>query len=250
MSASTTGNPEMRRRHQRLDAVAAADLQRHDGAELAAGIFLLDLHGAGDVAAVGEALLADQRRPHVRDDRHPIVVGEIERRHQLDPVPLGIEPAHVEEPEIRAAAAAGAEDPRPDRQASMSSECDRGAAHAHRRHCEERSDEAISREAALSGTRLLRCARNDNREEAARAAIGDPGRRSDAHSGRAVLHDDAGRHGRRGDQGGAARAPATRCARRASSRTGSPGISPASTATSARCRSTCAATRARRCWRG
>jgi len=71
---------------------------------------------AGDVAAVGEPLLTDQRRPHVRDDRDPGIVGQLERRHQLDPVPLGIEPAHVEEPEIGAAAAAGAEDPGADRQ--------------------------------------------------------------------------------------------------------------------------------------
>ena len=80
-------------------------------------ILLLHLHGAGDVAAVGEALLPDQRRAHVGDDRDPVVVGEIERRHQLDPVPLGIKPAHVEEAEIRAAAAAGAEDPGADREA-------------------------------------------------------------------------------------------------------------------------------------
>ena len=101
----------MRRRHQRLDAVAAADLQRHDGAEFAARALLLHLYGAGDVAAVGEALLPDQRRPHVGDDRDEIVVGEVERRHQLDAVPRGIQPAHVEQTEIRAAAAAGAEDP-------------------------------------------------------------------------------------------------------------------------------------------
>src|SRR3954447_11195183 len=37
------------------------------------------------------------------------------------------------------------------------------------------------------------------------AAFGDQGRRSDAHSGRAILHDDAGRYGRRGDQGRDAR---------------------------------------------
>jgi hypothetical protein len=64
----------MGRRHQRLDAVAAADFQGHRSAKFHAGMFLLHPHGAGDVAAVGEPLLADQRRAHIRDDRHPVVV--------------------------------------------------------------------------------------------------------------------------------------------------------------------------------
>jgi hypothetical protein len=67
--------------------------------------------GARDGTAVRQALLADERRAHVRDGRDPIVVGEIVRLHQADSVPLGIESAHVEEPEIGAAAAARAEDP-------------------------------------------------------------------------------------------------------------------------------------------
>jgi hypothetical protein len=54
---------EMGRCHQWLDAVAAADLERHDGAELLPEQRLLDFDGTGDVAAVGEPLLADQRRP-------------------------------------------------------------------------------------------------------------------------------------------------------------------------------------------
>jgi hypothetical protein len=102
--------------HQRLDRVVAADLQRHDGAELPAVILLLHLHRAGDAAAVREAFLPDQWRAHVGDDRDPVVVRQIERRHQRDPMPLGVEPAHVEQPEIGAAAAAGAEDPGADRQ--------------------------------------------------------------------------------------------------------------------------------------
>src|SRR6516162_10393279 len=44
------------------------------------------------------------------------LVGEVKGRHQLDTMPLGVEPAHVEEPGIRAATAAGAEDPGADRQ--------------------------------------------------------------------------------------------------------------------------------------
>jgi hypothetical protein len=73
------GYAEMGRRHQRLRAVAATDLDRHHGAEFKAAEFLLHLHGAGDVAAVGEALLADQRRAHVGDDRDTIVIIEIQR---------------------------------------------------------------------------------------------------------------------------------------------------------------------------
>ncbi len=116
----------MRRRHQGLDAVAAADFQGHHGAELGAGIFLLHRDGAGDVAAVGKAFLTDQGRPHVGDDRDRVVVIEVEGGHQLDPMPLGIEPAHVEEAKIRAAAAAGAKDPGPDRKGFDIVRCDRG----------------------------------------------------------------------------------------------------------------------------
>ncbi len=106
----------MGRRHQGLDAVAAADFERHDGTEFLAQQILLDFDGTGDVAAVGEALLADQRRPHVRNHCDPIVVGEVERRHQPDTVPFGVKPAHVQEPEIGTPATAGAEDPGADRQ--------------------------------------------------------------------------------------------------------------------------------------
>ena len=107
---------EMGRRHQWLDAVATANLERHDGAEPLAQQRLLNFDGTGDVAAVGQPLLTDERRPHVGDDRDPVIVGQLQRRHQLDPMPLGIEAAHVEQPEIGAAAASGAEDPGADRQ--------------------------------------------------------------------------------------------------------------------------------------
>jgi hypothetical protein len=59
---------------------------------------LLKLHGAGDVAAVGEPLLADDRRPHIRDHRDPIFVGEVERDIS-DTMSVGIESPHVEEPQ-------------------------------------------------------------------------------------------------------------------------------------------------------
>ena len=82
-------------------------------------------------------------REAVRIHADPVGVIEIEGRHQLDPVPLGIKPAHVEEPEIRAPPAAGAEDPGPDGKRFDVVQGDRGG-HAARCHCEERHDEAIS----------------------------------------------------------------------------------------------------------
>ena len=104
----------MGRRHQRLDAVAAADLERHHRAELRSQQLFLDLDSARNIATVGEPLLADERRPHIRDHCHPIFVGEVERRHHGHAMSLGIEPPHVEEPQIGAAAAPGAEDPSAD----------------------------------------------------------------------------------------------------------------------------------------
>ncbi len=109
-------NAEMDGRHQRLHAVAAADLHRHHGCESDVVEFFLHAHGSGDAAAVGQALLSDQRRAHVGDDSDPVVVIEIERRHQLDPMAVGIEPAQIEQAEIGTAAAAGAQDPGADRQ--------------------------------------------------------------------------------------------------------------------------------------
>jgi hypothetical protein len=94
------------RRHQRLDGIAAADLERHDPAELIAGVLLHQGHGAGDGAAVGQPLLADQRCSHVRYRGDPVVVGELVRRHELHARTLLVEGAHVQKPEIGAAAAA------------------------------------------------------------------------------------------------------------------------------------------------
>jgi hypothetical protein len=59
---------QVRRCHEGLDRVVAADLQRHNGAEFPAVILLLHLHRAGDVAAIREAFLPDQRRTHVGAD--------------------------------------------------------------------------------------------------------------------------------------------------------------------------------------
>jgi hypothetical protein len=76
----------------------------------------LDLDSTGDVVAIGEPLLANERCAHIRDYRHPILIGEGERRQQRHAMSLGIESAHVEQPEVRAAAATRAEDPGADRQ--------------------------------------------------------------------------------------------------------------------------------------
>ena len=102
--------------HEGLDGVAAADLERHDGAERPAEILLHHGDGARDRVRVGEALLTDQRRAHVGDDGDVVVVGQIHRVHERDDGALAIEPPHVQERQVRAAAATGAENPGADRE--------------------------------------------------------------------------------------------------------------------------------------
>jgi hypothetical protein len=102
---------QMRRRHQRLDGVAAADLERHRRPEAPAHVLLHQGHGAGDGAAVGEPFLADERGTHIGHHGHEVVVGEVLGCHQAHPVALGVQPAHVQEAQIGAAAAARPEDP-------------------------------------------------------------------------------------------------------------------------------------------
>jgi hypothetical protein len=89
----------------------SADLERHDRAEALARVRLHQRDGARDGAAVGEPLLADQRRALVRDHRDGIVVGEIVGAHQLDAFALGVEPAKIEQAQIGRAAAARAQHP-------------------------------------------------------------------------------------------------------------------------------------------
>src|SRR5205823_11694969 len=107
---------EERGRHERLDRVAAADLQRHDGSEAATEVLLHHPHRMLDRARIGEALLADERRPHVGDDGDEVVVREVQRVHQPHDDAVAIETPHVEQREVRAAASARAEDPGPDGQ--------------------------------------------------------------------------------------------------------------------------------------
>ncbi len=76
-------------------------------------------------------------------------------RHSM---PLGIKPAHVQEPEIRAAAAAGAENPRPDRQRLDVVE---GDVLVRNLSLEERASKQ-SRQAVCRPRELACCARNDN----------------------------------------------------------------------------------------
>src|SRR5262249_4147391 len=66
---------------------------------------------------IGQPLLADQRGPHVGDHGHEVVVVELGGVHQLADDALLVELAHVEEGQVRAAAAAGAQDPGADGQA-------------------------------------------------------------------------------------------------------------------------------------
>ena len=74
-------------------------------------MFLHQRDGAGDGATVGQSLLADQRRTHVGDGGDPIVVGQLAGWHELHAMALLVERAHVQQTEIGAAAAAGAEHP-------------------------------------------------------------------------------------------------------------------------------------------
>ncbi len=116
-SPSTTGTSSSAAGHERLDRVAAADLERHHRAELSAEILLHHGHGQRHRLGVGEALLADERRAHVGDDGDQVVVGQLGRVHQPAHDALPVELAHVQERQVRAAAAAGAQDPGADGEA-------------------------------------------------------------------------------------------------------------------------------------
>jgi hypothetical protein len=105
------------RRHEGLDGVAPADFERHHGAELPAEILLHHGDGQGHRLRVGEPLLADERGTHAGAHRHQVIVGQLGRVHELAHHALPVELAYVEEGEVRAAAPAGAEDPRADGQA-------------------------------------------------------------------------------------------------------------------------------------
>jgi hypothetical protein len=72
--------------------------------------------GARQGATVGQPLLADQRRAHVGDDTHPIVIGKVGRVHELHAIAFAVEGAHVQQWQVGIAAAAGAEDPGADGQ--------------------------------------------------------------------------------------------------------------------------------------
>src|SRR5215468_10334759 len=60
-SPSTTGRSQLGRRHERLQRVATADLERHDRAEPPADELLHHCDGARDRVGIGEALLPDER---------------------------------------------------------------------------------------------------------------------------------------------------------------------------------------------
>ena len=82
-SPSITGRSSIAARHEGLDGVAAADLERHHRAELPAEVLLHHGDGERHRLGVGEPLLAHQRRAHVGDDRHQVVVGELGGVHEL-----------------------------------------------------------------------------------------------------------------------------------------------------------------------
>ena len=66
--------------------------------------------------AIGQPLLADQGRAHIGDRADPVVVLEVGRIHQLDPVAVLVERPHVEQWQVRIAAATSAQHPGADRQ--------------------------------------------------------------------------------------------------------------------------------------
>ena len=105
------------RRHEGLDGVAAPDLERHHGAERSAQVLLHHGDGEGHGLRIGEAFLTDEGGAHVGDDGHQVVVGQLGGVHELAHHALPVEPAHVQEREIGAAAAPGAEDPGADGEA-------------------------------------------------------------------------------------------------------------------------------------
>ena len=85
----------MRRRQQRLHAVAAADLDRHDRFELAAKVLFHRRDGAGNQPAVDHPFQDDERRAHHRHDRDGIVIVQLVDVDQVDPRAIRIETAQI-----------------------------------------------------------------------------------------------------------------------------------------------------------
>jgi len=93
-SAVHDGKAKERGSEEGLERVAAADLERHDRAEPPAEVLLHHRDGARDRSRVGEPLLADERRAHVRDHGDRVVVGEVLRVEQRDDGALAVELPH------------------------------------------------------------------------------------------------------------------------------------------------------------
>jgi hypothetical protein len=87
------------------------------GAELLAEVLLHHGDGQRHGLGIGEALLADQRRAHVGDHGDHVVVVQLGGVHQMARDTLSVELPHVEQREVRAAPAPGAQDPGADGQA-------------------------------------------------------------------------------------------------------------------------------------
>ena len=97
--------------HEGLQAVAAADFQRHDGAEALAAVFLHHAHRLDREMRIGQPFLADQRRAHARDHRHAVVLVQVHGVQQRGAIALLVKLAHVEQFLVRITAAAGAQYP-------------------------------------------------------------------------------------------------------------------------------------------
>ena len=97
---------------QGFDAVAAADLDRHNSTKLDAQIILDGEYRFDGEIRIGQTFLADQRRTHGRHDGDPVVIVKCHGIQQPDPCALAIELADVEVTVKRAAAATGTQNPR------------------------------------------------------------------------------------------------------------------------------------------
>ena len=73
-------------------------------------------HRLGRESRIRQPLLGDQRRPHRRDARDPVIIRERSRIHELDPRAVPVQLSHVEIRVIGVSTATRAEDPRAGRE--------------------------------------------------------------------------------------------------------------------------------------
>ena len=107
---------QVRRRHQRLDRIPAADLERHDPAELVAGVLSISSTARAMVRLSVSRSCPTSGAPMLETAATQSSSSKLGRRHELHAMALLVEGAHVQQAEIGAAAAAGAQHPGADGQ--------------------------------------------------------------------------------------------------------------------------------------